>query len=834
MKPRSETLSAILILAVAAACGPRSVSPTSAVAGDFPAAEIQNDEGGPVTVTGEVVYTYPFFTSGIAEPIIVLEDQGGFVTRDRNFIFPSESQVLGQITSDFYTSPFSYSLNLPEDPQGTLRDVDGDGASDPGVMVFAVAYWTNVWGDPYLEKRDQAGGGWSTAYASTRISDNPSDRGEVVGGIYLVFAPEAGQGFPSGFGDDRELFTADDPIVGLPQGWTRVDLDTTPFTFDRAREPAIPLVEPAGLALDDFSQLGYAEAFDAMLQKFRNEYAFTELKDMDWDTLGDEFRPRFAAAESSADSRAYLLALRDFLWSIPDGHVGMDLSPLNDLFQTETAGGIGLAIRQLDDGRVIASLVVVGGPAEDAGVQLGTQILSLNGVSIGESVRTTVPWSSPFSTEHSLRLQQLRYAMRFPVGTEVELTFRDQAGETVTAALTAVPETESFTATSFYAGVTGLELPVEFHQLDNGFGYARVMSFFDNDLLTIQLWERMIQDLNNYEMPGLILDLRQNGGGSGYLADQMAAYFFDEETVTGNTAIYDDSTGDFFLDPTDPGLMYPPREDLRYHGPVVVIVGPACASACEFFSYDMTLNARATVVGQYPSAGLGGSVEDFAMPEGMSIRMTIGRAVDAEGQIHIEGIGVVPDIRVPVTEATVLNGGRDVILDAAAQAIGTPTGAGVVPEGPPAMASLAASNSALGQALQGGGPPTLDSLARESYGQSFDAGDFTYTVVLGASRDALWSWAWCTADQASFDDNWAVIEVAFTLDGAPVAADELAQRDDTLPGGVCRQIGTVLSSWPVGDHVLEIDVNFKEAMNDGFADYDPGIRHLEFHVIVDR
>src|SRR5574341_550067 len=32
--------------------------------GQFPPAEIQNDEGGPVTITGEVTYTNPFFTAG--------------------------------------------------------------------------------------------------------------------------------------------------------------------------------------------------------------------------------------------------------------------------------------------------------------------------------------------------------------------------------------------------------------------------------------------------------------------------------------------------------------------------------------------------------------------------------------------------------------------------------------------------------------------------------------------------------------------------------------------------------------------------------------------------
>jgi hypothetical protein len=38
-----------------------------------------------------------------------------------------------------------------------LRDVDNDGETDAGVMVFAVAYWSNTFGDPYLEERDHMG-----------------------------------------------------------------------------------------------------------------------------------------------------------------------------------------------------------------------------------------------------------------------------------------------------------------------------------------------------------------------------------------------------------------------------------------------------------------------------------------------------------------------------------------------------------------------------------------------------------------------------------------------------------------------------------------------------
>ncbi|MCA9886347.1 MAG: hypothetical protein KC708_25415, partial [Anaerolineae bacterium] len=196
--------------------------------------EIANDEGGPVVLTGEVTYTNPFFTTGVSQPLIILEDQAGFVDRNEYFLFPQESQVLGQITSNFYESPFTYSVALPIEPQGSLRDVDHDGEEDTGVMVFAVAYWSNTFGDPLLEERDMYGGGWSGAYASTRTSSNPDLRGEYVGGKVLIYAPDDQQGFPSGFGADGKLFTEDDPIVPVPQGYTVVNMDTDPFTFDRS------------------------------------------------------------------------------------------------------------------------------------------------------------------------------------------------------------------------------------------------------------------------------------------------------------------------------------------------------------------------------------------------------------------------------------------------------------------------------------------------------------------------------------------------------------------------------------------------------------------------
>ena len=628
-----------------------------------PAATIVNDEGGPVSVTGEVAYSNGFFTLGADEPLIILEDEAGFIDRDRNYIIPEKTQVLGKITSDFYTSPFSYSLDLPIEPSGSLRDVDQDGAKDTGVMVYGIAYWTNIWGDPFLQERDLYGGGWSGAYASFTVDPDPSAKAEVNGGKYIVYAPDAEQGFPSGFGDDGKLFTEDDPIVTLPQGYTIVSMDSDPFTFDRSKYPVIDLLEGEGAAQDDFSDLSYTEAFDAMIEMFRKNYAYTELKNIDWDAKKAEFMPRMEEAEANEDSLAYQNVLRDFIWSIPDGHLSAPTD--NDEFTQAISGGLGLAIRELDDGRVIVNYLTPGGPAEEAGIELKSEIISINGQPIDDAISETVPWSSPFSAEHVLRLQQLRYVIRFPLDTDVELEYQNPGdSESTTVNLKTVDERDSLAFSSFNVGATGFELPVEYEYLDSGYVVVRIDSFADSDNLTIQLWERMISTLNAYQVPGLIIDMRRNGGGSGFLADQMAAYFFNEPLVVGNTSSYDESLGEFYSDPELDSKFILPAEDLRYQGAVAVLVGPSCSSACEFFSYAMTLQDRAAIVGQYPSGGLGGGQATYAMPDGLQLQYSIGRNEDADGNIIIEGTGVVPTVKVPVNEETLFSKG-DPVLDAA-------------------------------------------------------------------------------------------------------------------------------------------------------------------------
>lgn len=627
---------------------------------ELPRAEIIHEEGGAQFISGRAEYTFPYFRLFLPEPFVILYDIAGLVERDVNFVPSPKSQVLGVITSDPFVSPFTYELSLPALPRGELRDVDNDGETDTGVMIFMTAITSNMWADPFLEQRDNFVAG---ILSSARISTDVDTFLNLQGGRVIVYAGDDQQGFPSGYGEDGVLFTADDPAVKLPAGYTMVDFSSEPFVFDRAVSVAVDLLEQEDAALDDFSQLGMVEAFDAMIALLKQKYAFTEYKQIDWDALADAFRPEIERADSANDTLGYQRALRDLALRVPDGHVtGPGL--FGD-FQREAGGGLGVVLRQYDDGRVFITRVLRGLPADTAGLRAGDELLAVNRVPVEQALEQTRLWSS-YSTDHARQLARVRYLLRFQAAQQVELTVRSAGESERNVMMQTVAEFNSLNASEFSATRTGSELPIEFEILDGGYGYLTLYSFSDDLPLMIRLWERAIQQTIESNLRGLIIDIRDNGGGSGYLGDQLPAYFFREPLVIGNTARYSERRGEFVINPATEDRFVLPKNGLYYSGPVAVLISPSCASACEAFAYAMTINGRAAIVGHYPTAGLGGSVVPIALPAGARFNYTNSRSLGIDSEINIEGKGIAPTIRVPVNEETVFER-SDAILDAAVE-----------------------------------------------------------------------------------------------------------------------------------------------------------------------
>jgi C-terminal processing protease CtpA/Prc len=610
----------------------------------------------PVAITGLIPFTSPFFLSSTAEPFVLLEDQAGFVARDREYQFPLASQSTGPVEFIEGEDALSFHIPLPGVPQGTFVDVDNNGQQDQGVQVFAVAYWSNTWGDPFLERRD--GVGWSTAYSSTIVDP---EEGEITGGTLVVWAPDESQAFPTGFGDDGLLFTEDDPSAAIPAGYSLIDLNQEPFRAYKEARPELTLVEGAG-EVSDLSAMSYKEAFDAMFEQATREYPFTEEKDLDWDALYDQFAPKAEAARSPED---FYRTVRDFTFTIPDGHVGVSLN--GDVFFEDYGGSFGLVLSELSDGRVIVTDVVPETPAAEFGIAVGAEVERWNGQPMSSAIDAVVPGLGPYSTPHAERLGKVVFLTRVPPGDPATIEFRNPA-DSDSQEITLESDVEYlslFRAIPAF-GQDALSLPVEGEVLDeSGLGYIRVNSFSDDYNLTARLWDRQIQALIENEVPGLIIDLRTNSGGSEGLALDFAGYFFDEEVPLFTNSYYSDSTGEFeerdWMHRVIPGPVY-------YDLPIAVLVSADCVSACEGFAHSLSAGGRAVIVGHSPTAGAFGEVGrgQYDLPDELSMQFPTGRPETPDGEVLIEGVGVVPDILVPVDEASAL-GQVDAVLEAAVE-----------------------------------------------------------------------------------------------------------------------------------------------------------------------
>jgi len=616
---------------------------------------------GPVLITGGFEYTNDFVveTYYVAHAVGLL-DMTGFVLRDKEWELPVESQVLGYMDLDEENDSATYRLSLPAVPAGEFNDVDNDNKKEKGLQIFTVAYNPNLTGGVFSEGDDRSLG-WPGYLASVKTDSENKD--EVKGGKLVIWAADSDQEFPGDFGADGLLFTKDDAVVSVPAGYSVVDLDQSPFVFVTDQVIDITLYEPDDIAVKDFSDLSYTEAFEALFEVVRKEYAFNgfEGKQPGWDAVYADLQPKIAMAEDAQDAYGYYLALREFSLVFNDGHVGISGGDFDYQYNEDNLlGGYGFAVRELDDGRVIVAFILPGGPADQAGMQVGAEIEKFNGDLVGDALEKVQPFQ-PQSTDFGKRFEQTVFLTRGGIGEPASVTFKNPGGGIETAQMVSIYEVESLLSVYLGGPYDEFVLPSEYELLPSGVGYIKINSNYDDLGLLVRVFERALATFQEVEALGIIIDMRLNFGGAPM---GLAGFLYDQNISLGQLEYYSDKTGQF--EPDGPRDKVYPNENIYAFEKMVLLVDQFCFSACEIEAYGFSQVPGMVVMGQFPTAGVEGETArgEFLMPEGIEFGIPTGRFTLPDGSIFLEGEGVQPTIRIPVDEHSVLSG-EDVVLQQA-------------------------------------------------------------------------------------------------------------------------------------------------------------------------
>ena len=195
--------------------------------------------------------------------------------------------------------------------------------------------------------------------------------------------------------------------------------------------------------------------------------------------------------------------------------------------------------------------------------------------------------------------------------------------------------------------------------LEDNVGYIYYGSFSNNISNS-----GLTQILNRMSIcNGIILDVRDNGGGSLTNVDRIASRFFNERTLVGYISHKLGAAHDNFSD------LYPKyiesSNSVRYQKPVIILTNRGCYSATNEFVSTMKYAHNVTVVGDKTGGGSGFPFSS-ELPNGWSVRFSTSPTFNAEKE-HIE-FGVEPDIRIDMDFNDILYG-KDTYIEYARKKI---------------------------------------------------------------------------------------------------------------------------------------------------------------------
>jgi carboxyl-terminal processing protease len=386
---------------------------------------------------------------------------------------------------------------------------------------------------------------------------------------------------------------------------------------------------------------GRLAVFDDVWLTVGVRYYDSRMRGLDWEAERERFRPLAAEARTTQE---FYTTLRRMLAELRDAHTRVYSPGERFEWDRPTFTGVGLSLREIG-GQLVVARVEEKSEARRAGVRAGQVLSKVDGEPVGALVARRADEGVSASTPTAARLSAIVRLFDGDLDTTVALTLSDEGGGR-----------ERVVRLRRTARTLAPRLEVR------RVGGVAVVSFnlFAQEIAT-SLVRALRDDRRLSKAGGIVVDLRENGGGEAESMIDAASAFLPAGTPLG---AFTDREGRTVASPlTRSSMLFAADAIKTYGGALVVLTGTRTASAAEIFAAALKDAGRARVVGERTCGCVLAIRARHPLPDGGLLdvsEMDYRTARD----LRLEGVGVAPDAAVTPTRDDIKRGRDPALLRA--------------------------------------------------------------------------------------------------------------------------------------------------------------------------
>lgn len=169
--------------------------------------------------------------------------------------------------------------------------------------------------------------------------------------------------------------------------------------------------------------------------------------------------------------------------------------------------------------------------------------------------------------------------------------------------------------------------------ITDGVYYLKFDEFPSLDSLIKKEINELMSSLENPK--AIILDLRDNSGGSDETVNYLIGYFFDEKKKLATSYQWNAPSKEIWASPKD-------QSEVLSKAKLIILSSQSTFSAAEIFTQRLQLHDKAIVIGE-PTPGAAHRTMTYLMSDIFLLHWPYEKSLHSKGEQDLEGIGIIPD-----------------------------------------------------------------------------------------------------------------------------------------------------------------------------------------------